>query len=407
MRSFSLVAIVLLLCCALVAVPGCARPSTQQEASASNPTAPTDSASAQQGAYTTLVDHFRNTDLGNGWQPVGSMELQYAHCFTVDYYEGGYALVCVADGNRYLVIPPNAKAPQNIAGDVVLLEQPISDVYLAASDSLCLFEALDAQSCISVSGIERDDWYSDSMKEAMDQGRVAYGGKYRAPDYELLLSRGVRLALESTMINHTPAVRDKLFELGIPVLVELSSYESEPLGRAEWIRLYGMLCNKDDLAQQVFAEQVAQVSTLDNEPAGKTVAFFYFNGSGAPVVRKPGDYVTRMIEIAGGTYAFADLEQASAGSSTLTLQMEQFYATAKDADVLIYNTSIDNTVDSLDELVEKNELLRDFKAVKSKDVWVTDHNMYQQMIQTGNIISDFGHVLRNTTEGVTHLRRLT
>ena len=90
MRSSYLAAIVILFCCTLVAAPGCARPSAQQEASASNPTAPSDSASAQQGAYTTLVDHFRNTDLGNGWQPVGSMELQYAHCFTVDYYEGGY-----------------------------------------------------------------------------------------------------------------------------------------------------------------------------------------------------------------------------------------------------------------------------------------------------------------------------
>ena len=406
MKPISLAAIVLLCSCALFATPGCAHLDAQQQASAGSTAAPSDSTSTQ-GAHTTLVDNFRNTDLGNGWQPTGSMELQYARCFTVDYYEGGYALVCVADKNRYLVIPPNAEVPQGIASDIVLLKQPISDVYLAASDSLCLFEALDAQDCISVSGIERDDWYSDSMKQAMDQGRVAYGGKYRAPDYELLLSRGVRLALESTMINHTPAVRDKLFELGIPVLVELSSYESEPLGRAEWIRLYGMLCNKDDLAQQVCAEQVAQVEALDNEPTGKTVAFFYFNGSGAPVVRKPGDYVTRMIEIAGGTYAFSDLEQASAGSSTLTLQMEQFYATAKNADVLIYNSSIDNTVSSLDELKEKNELLGNFKAVQNGDVWVTGHNMYQQMIQTGSIISDFGHVLRGTTEGVTHLRRLT
>lgn len=364
------------------------------------------SSSAEDPPTTTLIGDFRNVDLGCGWEPTGSMDLQYAECYTVDYYEGGYALACMADGSRYLVVPEGKEAPAGLASDVQVLQQPIGDVYLAASDSLCLFDALDALDRISVSGIERDDWYLQAARDAMDAGTIVYGGKYRAPDYELLVSCGVRLALESTMINHVPEVREKLLDLGIPVLTEMSSYESEPLGRTEWIRLYGLLCDEDERAQEVFAEQAARVSAVDAEPTGKTVAFFYLNANGSAVVRRPGDYVTKMIEQAGGTYAFDDLEQAVAGSSSLTMEMEQFYATAKDADVLIYNGTIDDSLSSLDELVHKNELLADFLAVQSGEVWLCDQNMYQQMIDTGDIIADMHRVFAATGEDTTYLRRL-
>lgn len=356
---------------------------------------------------TTLVADFRNTDLGCGWEPVGSMGLRYARCFTVDYYEGGYALACMADGNRYLMVPAGGAVPDGLAPDVQVIQTPVSDVYLAASDSLCLFDALDALSGITVSGIERDDWYLEAARVAMDEGAMVFGGKYRAPDYELLVSRGVRLAVESTMVNHVPEVREKLMELGIPVLVELSSYEDEPLGRAEWVRLYGVLCDKDAQAQAVFDEQVDKVGSLEEEDTGKTVAFFYLNASGAAVVRRPGDYVTKMIAQAGGTYAFGDVGQARAGSSSVTMEMEKFYATAKDADVIIYNATIDDDVRTLAELVQKNEVLADFAAVRSGDVWITDRNMYQQMISAGDIIADIGRVLRGATRDQTYLRRLT
>ena len=398
-RTHALIALTLACCLALPAA-GCGL-------IAQEPAPAEQGATAQEGPSTQLVDDFRNTDIGCGWEPAGTMELAYARRFTIDYFEGGYQLACLADGNRYLIVPDGADVPEGLAEDIIVLEQPASDIYLVASDSMCLFDALGALDRISVSGIERDDWSITAAREAMDAGDMVYGGKYRAPDYELLVSRGVRLAIESTMINHTPDVRDKLMELGIPVLVELSSYESEPLGRAEWIRLYGVLCGLDDLAQEKFQQQVDQAASIDSEPTDLTVAYFYLNSNGAAVVRRPGDYVTAMIEQAGGTYAFNDLDPAVAGSSSVTMQMEQFYATAKDADIVVYNASIDDSITSLDALLARNELLADFKAVKTGNVWVTDQNMYQQMMASGDIILDFNRILHGATGELTYLHQLT
>lgn len=383
-----------------LAAPLAACASAAGSGSATGSGAATGSAGAQagQGAAeatptTTVVPDFRDTDLGCGWQPTGSLELDYAKRFSVDYYEGGYQLICIADGSRYLVVPEGASAPEGLAADITCIQQPVGDVYLAASDSMCLFDALGETGRVTVSGIRQEDWSIEAAREAMATGAIVYGGKYGAPDYDLLLSKGVRLAVESTMVNHTPDVREKLQELGIPVLVEMASYEDEPLGRTEWIKLWGSLLGQQARASELFDEQVRLAEAARSEDTGKTVAFFYVNSNGSAVVRKPGDYVTKMIQYAGGDYAFSGLEDDGTARSTVTLEMERFYEGAHDADYIVYNASIDGGVSSVDELVEKNRLLADFKAVREGNVWCTSQDMYQQMTDTGAIISDFHEML--------------
>ena len=349
---------------------------------------------------------FHNPDLGNGWAVEASTPLEYATRFSIDSYEGGYQLVCVADGMRYLIVPQGVPAPDGLADDIVVLQQPIGDIYLVASDTMCLFDALDRMDAITVSGIAQDNWHIPAAVQAMEDGRIVYGGKYSTPDYDTLLVHKCRLAIESTMINHTPDVRDKLIELGIPVFTEQSSYEEEPLGRTEWVKVYGAMLGEQGRAQELFDAQVNAAKEISGEKTGKTVAFFYINSNGAAVARKPGDYVTKMIALAGGTYIFDSLGDASSGMSTVTLEMERFYAEAKDADVIVYNATIDNGVSSIDDLVRKNELLANFKAVKEGQVWATEQNMYQQMMATGDIIGDFSRMLRGEEDGLTYLHRL-
>lgn len=355
---------------------------------------------------TQQLAQFHNPELGNGWQTTGSLELKHAQCFTIDYFEGGYKLACLSDGERYLLVPQGAPVPEGIDSKIVVLQQPIGNIYLAASDTMCLFDALDEVGAISVSGIAKENWHVPVAIEAMNSGAIVYGGKYSTPDYDVLLANQCQLAIESTMINHTPAVREKLIELGIPVLTEQSSNEPDPLGRMEWVKLYGAMFDKEELAERLYEEQVAKVQSVEGAKTGKTVAYFYINSNGAAVVRRPGDYVTKMIDMAGGEYIFNSLEDGSS-SATVTLEMERFYAQAKDADIIVYNATIDSSVESIANLIGKNELLANFKAVKNGDVWVTSQNEYQQMMSTGDIISDFNKAFSGSGEQLTYLHKMS
>ena len=172
-----------------------------------------------------------------------------------------------------------------------------------------LFRAIDGIDSIRLSGTQENGWYIQEAKDAMESGKMIYAGKYNAPDYELILDEGCGLAIESTMIHHNPEVEEKLEQFGIPVMVERSSYESHPLGRTEWMKLYAVLLGKEDVAEKAFKEQtdkLDKVLTSDDKDTGKTVAFFYINSTGAVNVRKNGDYVSNMIELAGGKYVPED-----------------------------------------------------------------------------------------------------
>lgn len=334
----------------------------------------------------------------------GSMQLDYATEFSVDEYEGGYRLLKIADGSRFLTVPEGQSVPQNLPDDITPISLPLKNVYLAATASMCLFDALDGLDAIRLSGTQAEGWYIENARKAMENGKILFAGKYNEPDYERLLSEGCTLAVESTMIGHASEVKDKLEELGISVLVDHASLEEHPLGRTEWIKLYGVLLGKEDEAKRLFDEQVDYLQSVSNEgKTGKTVAFFYVSSSGRVVARKSGDYVSRMIELAGGEYVFQDLGDSKTNTSTVTIEMETFYATAKDADYIIYNSTIGGAIGSIDELLKKSSLFSEFKAVQTGNVWCTGQNMYQQTTQLGQMIQSFHQVFTGEADGLEQL----
>lgn len=193
-------------------------------------------------------------------------------------------------------------------------------------------------------------------------------------------------------------------------MVERSSYESHPLGRTEWMKLYAVLLGKEDLAEKVFKEQTDKLDkVLTADKTDKTVAFFYINSVGAVNVRKSGDYVSEMISLAGGNYVPEDTGENDNALSTMNMQMEEFYAKAKDADYIIYNSTIDGELNTIDELLSKSELLADFKAVKNGNVWCTGKNLFQETTGLGTMIEDIHTMLTSDDDSLdelTYMHRL-
>ena len=202
------------------------------------------------------------------------------------------------------------------------------------------------------------------------------------------------------MIYHTPETLEKLKELGIPVLVEMSSYESSPLARLEWIKLYGCIYGKEDRANEVFDNQVARVEKIgQNQATGKTVAFFSINSNGQIIVRKPGDYIATMIALAGGKYVPDDISEDEENAlSTMKITTEDFYIRAVDADVLIYNSTIEGEISDIEELVKQEKSLADFTAVKEKNVYCLKEGYFQKSTNVAEFIEELNDILNGSFE---------
>ncbi|MBP5325199.1 MAG: ABC transporter substrate-binding protein, partial [Pseudobutyrivibrio sp.] len=145
----------------------------------------------------------------------------------------------------------------------------------------------------------------------------------------------------------------------------------------------------------------------DVESTGLKVAVFSIDSNGMISIRKPGDYISSMIEMAGGSYVPANIAVSDDNAlSTMKITMEDFYVEAVDADVLIYNSTIEGEIKSVDELIKKAEVLGDFKAVKSGNVYCLSKGYFQQSSDVAEFIEDVHIILTGENGSLQHLFKL-
>ena len=334
------------------------------------------------------------------------------------------------------------KEKKGDALELTVLQQPLTTTYVAASAVMAPLCDLGAVSQIRFSGLREEGWYVDEARAAMKAGSMFFAGRYSEPDYETLLREGCDLALESTMIYRSPEVIEKLNALGIPVYIDYSSYEPHVLGRLEWIRVYGALFGHEKKAQQWYAserdriraiQKDAETSSGEASQSGKsteksetktsrnskneassigtssgragtdtaadlrpTVVYFYVNSSGQIQVRQPHDYIPELLELAGARYLAPDMSGLSGSrKSNVTVSLEDFYSSCRDADYLIYSATLDRPLSSIRELLGKNALFADFKAVKEGHVYTTNKDFYQ----LSDRMADFAEDVRRMLQG--------
>lgn len=343
-----------------------------------------------------------------GMEKTGELSLAYATNFSIDEYEQGIRLISIGEDSRFLLVPEELDVPMGVPRDITVLKQPLDRVYLVSSSVMDYIRKLDSISNIRLSGIKEEDWYIQEAAAAMSAGDMLYAGKYNAPDYELILSEGCNLVIENTMIEHNPEVKEKLEEFDIPVLVERSSYEENPLGRLEWIKLYGVLFGKEQEAITYYDNMLEEMAVImSQENTGKTVAFFYVTGNNAINVRKSKDYIAKLIEMAGGVYAFPELGNDESSLATMNMQQEDFYAGAKDADVLIYNSTITGEITDMEDLLSICPILSDFKAVRNNQVYCTGKNFFQESLSMSTFAVELNHILNGEySEDMEYIYRL-
>lgn len=321
------------------------------------------------------------------------------------------------------------KEKKGDALELTVLQQPLTTTYVAASAVMAPLCDLGAVRQIRFSGLREEGWYVDEARAAMKEGTMLFAGKYSEPDYETLLREGCDLALESTMIYRAPEVTEKLNALGIPVYIDYSSYEPHVLGRLEWVRVYGALFGHEEKAQQWYqaerdriraiqktAEKSVEKSIFEDsknksstaqassESAGTdttadqrpTVVYFYVNASGQIQVRQPNDYIPELLELAGARYLAPDMSSLSGSrKSNVTVSLEDFYSSCKDADYLIYSATLDRPLSSIQELLGKNALFADFKAVQEGHVYTTDKDFYQLSDRMADFAEDVSRMLQD------------
>ena len=266
---------------------------------------------------------------------------------------------------RLILADREATLPAGLPADAQVVRTPVTSSLVYSSVHGALIEELGAIG--SVTGVADAPYFKlKAIADGLTDGTVTDVGSSTNPSQEKIIELNPQVILTSPFQNAGHGVIE---QLGIPI-VECADYmESTPLGRAEWMKLFGRLYGKATQADSLFTVISHEYTHLANAAAkatSKPVVITERVVDGVWYVPGGGSYMARMLADAGASYPWAD--DASAGS--LQLDAPTVLDRAADADYWLIRTY--GFIPSHSMLAAESALNSRFKAFNTGGIYCSD-----------------------------------
>lgn len=246
--------------------------------------------------------------------------------------------------HTYILVEQGRELPDNLpAGSLV--RTPLRKSLIYSSVHCSLLVELDALDCIG--GVcDLQYIYHPAVRTRCAEGGIVDAGNAMSPDLEKVIDLHPDAVLLSPFENSGGYGR--IEKLGIPIIECADYMETSPLGRAEWMRFFGLLFGRKQQADSLFAEVEKRYASLkalvDTVSVRPTVLSELRNGS---AWYTPGGHSTigRLYADAGAAYVWAD----DTRSGSVPLSFETVFDRGRNADFWLfkYNETVDKTLASL------------------------------------------------------------
>ncbi len=264
---------------------------------------------------------------------------------------------------KYLLVPRDSALPAALPEGTVV-RTPVTNalVYSTVHNSL-----ISELGCIdAIGGICNAKYINNpELKSRLASGRIADCGISLSPDLEKILALRPQVIMLSPFENNDKYA--KVGELGIPIIECADYMETSPLGRAEWVRFYGLLFGSREASEKMFAATEEEYLRLKALAATATEhPSVIIDQRYGQVWNVPGGPSTigRLIEDAGGRNPFASYPQ----SGSVPLAPEKVLGMAHDADVWFIRYNQEKEKD-LAELAKDAPVNSRFKAFRDGNVF--------------------------------------
>ncbi len=302
-------------------------------------------------------------------QSCDTLRMDYSCLLHIERH-AGYTLVTIADPwsdnavlHQYALVPDNADEPAELPDETTIIRTPLKRMCVSTSVHVNLFRQLGTLD--QVGSVCDANYIMDStVLRQIDDGKIRNAGSSMNPSTERIVQLNTDAILMSPFKGTSYGVIEKT---GIPI-VECADYmETSALGRAEWIKFYGMLVGKEREAVALFNK------IRDNYLSLKSIASgvhkhpkLLVDMMNARTWYLPGgnSIYGELFADAGADYSIGDKTL----SGTQSLSLEKVMTTSLDADVWIikYGRSEDY---SYSELGKENSAYTKFRAFKSHNIY--------------------------------------
>ena len=231
---------------------------------------------------------------------------------------------------EYYLVRRDSVLPAGLdSADVIFV--PVKNIVCMSTTHVAMLAALGEENTIS--GVSGPGYiYSENLQKNIKAGLVADVGYDSGINKELILTISPDLIMMYGIGSESAGYVGKIRELGIKVVFNADYLETDPLGKAEWIKLFGALYCKEKIADSIFQSEIRLYDNLK--------AYISENATERPKVLlglpykdtwyvSPGNsFISKIITDAGGEYLWNDTES----SVSMPFGIENVYLRALTAD---------------------------------------------------------------------------
>lgn len=301
---------------------------------------------------------------------IAKNSIEYASGLSIVKQEG-YSVVTVTNpwpnANKkftYILKEKEGKVPDSLQA-YTIINVPLKTVVVTSTTNIPYLEMLDVEN--KLVGFPHTDFISsEKTRILIDKGIVKNVGQNEKLNIEQLIDLSPDLIVTFGVDNNNPML-DNLKKSGLNVMIQADWMEQSPLGKAEWIKLYGALFGKEDKAKELFdkiVESYNQAKKLVAEKPATTTVLYGSMYEDVWYVAKGNSWVAQFMKDAKSNYLWADLK----GTGSEGLSFEKVLDKAKTANVWIASGSFL----TLAELEKANPHYSEFDAFKNKSIYTLE-----------------------------------
>ena len=267
----------------------------------------------------------------------------------------------------YILKEKNGSIPDSLQ-KYTIISVPLKSIVVTSTTIIPFLEMLGVEK--SLVGFPHTDYISsEKTRKLIDAGTVKNIGQNEKLNMEQLIELEPNLIVTFGIDNNNPMI-DNLQKSGLNVLIQADWMEQTPLGKAEWIKLYGALYGKEKEAKTLFDGIVKNYNDAIELVANKKPTATVLYGAMYQdqwYVARGNSWVAQFMKDAKANYLWSNV----AGTGSLSMPFEKILEKAKTAKYWIATGSFKNSA----EFENSNPHYSQFDASKSKNVYTFESKL--------------------------------
>ena len=244
-----------------------------------------------------------------------------------------------------------------------VIEVPIQEIVVTSTTHIPMVELLHEETAIV--GFPFAKYVSsEKTRFLIDEGSIREIGKENSLNTEILLDLQPELVVGYSVTSADKSLTT-IKKAGINVIYNADWLEKTPLGRAEWIKFFGVLFDKEKQADSIFKEIENNYLDAKNIALKATKKPTILSGAimSRDIWNLPAgeSFVAQFLKDANLEYLWKN----SKGKGSLSLSFESVFEKGKNADFWI----APGYFSSKDELLESNQIYAEFDAFKNDKIY--------------------------------------